>query len=152
MIELKLYGSDPGLAAAVLGEVRARGMSEEVAVMSLDLRAVRQAAALTADIPVGYVAAATVGDPTALPVEFLAIAAPRLTPRLRTQARQRGQRVHVWTVNRAADMAALSERGIDGIITDDPALAVRINARLGDLSPASRILLRFLDLVEDDRP
>lgn len=150
MIELKLYGPDPLLAEAVVGEVRALGMGQEVAIMSLDLSAVQQVARLVPDIPVGYVVAATVGDPSALPVQFLAVATSRLTPRLQRLARERGHDMHVWTVNRAADMAALSERGIDGIITDDPATATRVNDRLGQLSPTSRILLRFLDLIEDE--
>ncbi|HUE77968.1 MAG TPA: glycerophosphodiester phosphodiesterase family protein [Longimicrobiales bacterium] len=150
MIELKLYGPDPGLAEAVIREVRHRGMGDQVVLMSLDLAAVQEAARLAPDIPVGYVVAATVGDPTALPVQFLAVAVPRLTPRLERQARQRGHEIHAWTVNRPADMVALSVRGIDGVITDDPAMAAQVNARLSELSPASRILLRFLDPVEDD--
>ena len=36
------------------------------------------------------------------------------------------RRVHVWTVNTAADMRRLFNWGVDGIITDDPQLAVRV--------------------------
>ena len=35
-------------------------------------------------------------------------------------------RVHVWTVNLAADMRRLFDWGVDGIFTDDPQLAVRV--------------------------
>ena len=37
-----------------------------------------------------------------------------------TEARRLGLRVVVWTVNDPADMAALVELGVDGIITDYP--------------------------------
>jgi glycerophosphoryl diester phosphodiesterase len=35
-------------------------------------------------------------------------------------------RVHVWTVNAAADMRRYFGWGVDGIFTDDPGLAVRV--------------------------
>jgi hypothetical protein len=40
-------------------------------------------------------------------------------------------------------MAELMERGVDGLITDDPALAVRVREEVLGLSSASRLLLRF---------
>ena len=36
------------------------------------------------------------------------------------------RRVHVWTVNAADDMRRLFNWGVDGIFTDDPALAVKL--------------------------
>lgn len=39
-------------------------------------------------------------------------------------AHQRGQRVHVWTVNTAEEMRQLAAWGVDGIFTDAPDLAV----------------------------
>lgn len=38
------------------------------------------------------------------------------------------RRVHVWTVNDPQDMRRLYHWGVDGIFTDDPALAVRVRA------------------------
>jgi glycerophosphoryl diester phosphodiesterase len=38
------------------------------------------------------------------------------------------RRVHVWTVNDGQDMRRLFNWGVDGIFTDDPALAVRVRA------------------------
>lgn len=40
-------------------------------------------------------------------------------------------RVHVWTVNREADMRHLFGWGVDGIFTDDPLLAVRVRGESG---------------------
>lgn len=42
------------------------------------------------------------------------------------RARQRGLRVHVYTVNDAAQMRRLCAWGVDGIITDDPLLALEV--------------------------
>lgn len=43
-----------------------------------------------------------------------------------TWARRHGYRVNVWTVNEEAEMRKLVELGVDGIITDRPALLSRI--------------------------
>lgn len=39
------------------------------------------------------------------------------------------RRVHVWTVNKAEDMMRLNNWGVDGILTDDPQLALRTLGR-----------------------
>ena len=39
------------------------------------------------------------------------------------------RRVHVWTVNKTEDVARLNNWGVDGIITDDPQLALRALGR-----------------------
>ena len=48
-----------------------------------------------------------------------------VTPKMIDRAHQRGQCVYVWTVNTVEDIARLSAWGVDGIITDDPQLAVK---------------------------
>jgi glycerophosphoryl diester phosphodiesterase len=147
-IELKYYGADPLLVPAVVREVRAHGAERDVAVMSLSVDAVRQVRRIAPDLRTGYIAAAALGDIAREPVDFLAVARPLATPRLIRAAGARGTEVHVWTVNRAPEMAELIERGVHGLITDDPALAARVQAELAGLAPAARLLLRFRSLRE----
>lgn len=148
-IELKYYGPDPDLADAVVRQVLAHDMADDVVLMSLSLEAVERIRALAPEIRTGYVSAVAVGDVSRLPVDFLAIAQHRATPRLIRAAHERGIAVYPWTVNRADAMAALMERGVDGIITDDPALAFRVRQELAKLSPAGWLLLRFRGLLLD---
>jgi glycerophosphoryl diester phosphodiesterase len=152
MIELKYYGPDPALAPAVVDRIRAHGVEGEAVLMTLSVSGVEQLSRIAPDLELGYVSAAAVGDLTRLPVDFLAVARGAATPRLLRAAQERDVRVYVWTVNQAAAMAELIERGVDGLITDDPALAVRVRDEMLNLSPASRLLLRFRPLQADVAP
>ena len=49
-----------------------------------------------------------------------------VTPHLLESARERGQVVYAWTVNKPKKMRKLFAMGIDGIITDDPLTARKI--------------------------
>jgi glycerophosphoryl diester phosphodiesterase len=46
------------------------------------------------------------------------------------KAHQRGQKVNTWTVDDPREILRLIQDGVDGIITDDPLLGVRIRDRL----------------------
>lgn len=149
VVELKYYRWQPALAAEVVRVLREEGRVGEVMVMSLELRAIRQLRELAPELTLGYAAAAAVGDPTRLPVDFLALSRPAATPSLLRRSRRRGIDVHVWTVNRAAAMAEVIQDGADGLITDRPGLAVRVRDELADLPAVSRLLLRFGHLLID---
>jgi glycerophosphoryl diester phosphodiesterase len=149
-VELKYYGWDPDLAPAVVREVRSRGMEPDVVLMSLSLDGVRQLRELAPDLTVGFVSTLAVGDVSRLPVHFVAVPSQAATPRFIRAAHGRGLEVHVWTVNRAGTMAELILRGVDGIITDDPALAVRVRDEMAALSAPGRLLLRVRGFVVDD--
>lgn len=45
------------------------------------------------------------------------------------RARELGLALYVWTVNRDEDLAAMAELGVEGVITDEPASALRLCGR-----------------------
>jgi glycerophosphoryl diester phosphodiesterase len=49
--------------------------------------------------------------------------------------------VFVWTVNDSINMSRMMSRGVDGIITDDPALLNRVIEQRAELSAPQRLLL-----------
>lgn len=49
-----------------------------------------------------------------------------VTPAWLARARRRGYRVNPWTINEEADLWRLAQMGVDSLITDHPALALRI--------------------------
>jgi glycerophosphoryl diester phosphodiesterase len=58
-----------------------------------------------------------------------------------------GKEVYVWTVNDAPTMSAMVSRGVDGIITDKPALARSVLKLRAALSPAERALLELAGIL-----
>ncbi|MCC5790821.1 MAG: glycerophosphoryl diester phosphodiesterase membrane domain-containing protein [Opitutales bacterium] len=151
-IELKYYGWDPLLVPEVIRLIRRMEMEEEVVLMSLDLRAVREMKQRAPEIPIGYVASIAVGDLRQLPVDFLAVPRQIGTPRFIRSAHNRGMEVHLWTLNRADTILNAVQKGADGVITDDPILAVQIRNELTNLTALERILLLFQDLIFEFDP
>jgi glycerophosphoryl diester phosphodiesterase len=143
MIELKYYGEDPELASEVLRLVAEFGMGQEISIISLKLGSLRQVQRIAPDIPVGYLASVNVGNLLRLNVNFLAVSSSKATSALIRNARGRGMPVYAWTVNDVDGMLDLIEGGVDGLITDDPALASKVISQVQGLVPTERLLLRF---------
>ena len=62
--------------------------------------------------------------------------------------------VHAWTINDVDGMLGLITLGIDGLITDDPALANEVINQVQTLLPFERQLLKFrhlLDIFDEER-
>ena len=55
--------------------------------------------------------------------------------------------VMVWTVNDAPTMSSMISRGVDGLITDKPALARSVLEQLASMNPAERLLLELAVLL-----
>lgn len=150
MIELKYYGFDPRLAVAVEEILNAHPQRDPVVLMSLDLPAVVQLQERMPDLSIGYLLSIGVGDPGRIPADFYAVSRPALNPELLRRAAHLNREVHVWTVNRKADLIEVILMGVDGLITDDPALAVRIRDELVEMSKVERLLLRWIAPVLEE--
>lgn len=143
LIELKYYGTDSELAKETVRIVREAGMAGEVSLMSLNISSVREMQRLAPDIPVGYLSAVGLGRLTGLDVDFLAVSTREAKNALLRNAGKKNMPVHVWTVNDVDTMLDMLELGVDGLITDDPALTAEVIANVEKLLPAERLMLRF---------
>jgi glycerophosphoryl diester phosphodiesterase len=141
VIELKYYGHDQNLEARVVDVVEETGMVGNIMIMSLKYDGVQKAAALRPAWTYGLLATVSMGDPTRLDVDFLAVNAAAASPRLIRNAHQRGKKVYVWTINDPVQMSVMISRGADGLITDKPALARQVIALREDLSPLGRVVV-----------
>jgi glycerophosphoryl diester phosphodiesterase len=140
-IELKYYGREERLEQRTVDVVEAHGMADEVVVMSLKRAAVATVRSLRSNWRVGLLSAAAVGDLTRVDADFLAVNTAVATRAFVRRAHARGKDVYVWTVNDPVAMWQLINLGVDGLITDDPALAREVLEYREGLSSAERLLI-----------
>jgi glycerophosphoryl diester phosphodiesterase len=146
VIELKYYGHDEQLEQRVVDIVEARDMVDQVAIMSLKLPGIQKLKALRPDWSAGLLAATSVGDLTQLDVDFLAVNQNMATNAFVKRAHGNGKDVFVWTVNDGLTMSRYMSMGVDGVITDEPALAGRVIAQRRELGSGERLLLSLATL------
>jgi glycerophosphoryl diester phosphodiesterase len=142
-IELKYYGDhQPHLAERVLEAVRAQGMTRQVVIQSLEYEPLMEVRRLAPEIPVGYLMSVNARHPERLKVNFLGVEQDRLTPSFVQAAHRRGQQVHAWTVDTPPAMDRMIDLGVDGLITNEPAEALRHVRDFKGLSQSERTLRR----------
>jgi glycerophosphoryl diester phosphodiesterase len=150
-IELKppTPASAAPLADAVLATVRRADLVGRCRLCSQSYEAMRRAKEAEPRLEVGYIAGAALGELARLEVDFLMVSGRLATARLVREAHARGMQVHPWTVNDPDHLAPLLDRGVDNVITDDPAAMRARLVELGGLTPPERLLLRVRNLLAD---
>ena len=150
VIELKYYGHQERLEARVADVVDDLDMAAEVRVMSLERAGVQAMHTLRPDWTLGLLAATALGDLTRLDADFLAVNASLASASFIRNAQDRGKEVWAWTVNDPLEMSRLISLGIDGLITDRPAMARAVLRERAGLSPVERLMLQAA--IVFDRP
>jgi len=140
-IELKFHGGDALLADRVVEIVRAAEFWDRSVITSLDAAGLQRVRALDPSLKVGMIVTAAVGDIGGLPVDFLSLNASLATPTRIRANRAAGLQTHVWTINDPDQMLTMIERGVDNVVTDEPALMRRLLDERAELSDAELILL-----------
>ena len=141
LIELKYYGPRHDLEARVVEAVESAGMAEQVMVMSLSHEGVRKIHELRPTWRIGLLSSVALGNVAKLELDFLGLNARTTSRKLVRQAHRRGVQVYVWTVNDPVDMSTMLGRGVDGLITDHPALARQAIAERAEASFGEKLLL-----------
>jgi glycerophosphoryl diester phosphodiesterase len=133
VIEVKQ--SAPSLIETLLYVIERSGMRRRVLIASEEQAPIDEMRALAPELPTGFpyheIAAFMIalapdteayqphGDALQIPPEYESWRL--VTPESVAAAHRLGLEVHVWTVNDPAEMRAMLELGVDGIITDYPA-------------------------------
>lgn len=143
LIELKYYGFEARLEERVVARVEAAGMVDQVRIMSLKPAGLAKIRQLRPDWTVGLLSSVAVGEVSDLAVDFLAVNARFIGPRLIRRIHRRDKTLMAWTVNDPLAMSELISQGVDGLITDLPALAAQVLAERAALNPVERLLLRL---------
>ena len=147
-IELKYYGAEILLEQRVVEIVERTGMVDEVVLMSLKPGAIREIRRLRPEWTVGLLTSVALGNLAAMDVDFIAINARFASRQLVRSLHKQDKEILVWTVNDAAGMSAMATRGVDGIITDEPALAVSLLEQRKELEPAERLLMQLAEIFQ----
>jgi len=145
LIELKYYGHDDRLEERVADLVEETEMVDQVMIMSLKRAAVARMRSLRPDWTMGILAARAIGDLSVLDAEFLAVNTGQVSGRLLRRAHASGKRVFVWTVDDPRAMSRMISMGVDGLITNRPALARQVMEQRATLSFSERLLLWLSD-------
>jgi glycerophosphoryl diester phosphodiesterase len=151
-IELKYYGWDERLAKRVVDIVEKAQMDNDIVIMSLEPKAIRQVKNMRPEWQVGLLSAAALTDIVGENADFLAVHSRMASPGFVKQVHDAGKRLYVWTVNDAVGMMQMFDLGVDALITDKPDLAIRLMGQRATLNPAERVLLAagFLILGEPE--
>jgi glycerophosphoryl diester phosphodiesterase len=142
-IELKYYGFDQRLEERVVEIVEAAGMESEIVVMSLKYEGIQKIRALRPGWTYGLLTATALGDLTRVDADFLAVHASLATPAFVRRAHRRGKQVFVWTVNDPVEMWKMMNRGVDSLITDEPALARAVLTRRRAMNAVERLMVEL---------
>ncbi len=142
LIELKHDHGNGDLERQTLAAVAAAGLADRVEYMSLEYRRIQRLATADPNPPTGFVSNISVGDLTDSNADFFAVSARAASRDFVRRAHSHGKKVYVWTVNTPREMALFVDRGVDGIITDNPSLLRKVLAELDDFAAAERLLLR----------
>ncbi len=141
VIELKYYGRDRNLESRVVDVVEQTGMASDIMIMSLNIDGLRKFAALRPTWMRGLLNTASIGDLTRLDLDFLALNSVAASLAMVQRAHKQGMKVYAWTINDPVQMSVMMSRGIDGIITDNPALARQVLELRKQLSPFGRLVV-----------
>ena len=151
-IELKHYGHSQRLEERVVELVEERDMASEVMVMSLVYDSARKVKELRPEWTVGLLSAVALSDLTRLEVDFLAVSARLATRGFVRSAQKAGKKVHVWTVNDALGMSTKLDRGVDNLITDEPALAREVLEQRAGMTTGERLIAGLASLLGGSSP
>ncbi|WP_171124369.1 MULTISPECIES: glycerophosphodiester phosphodiesterase [unclassified Ruegeria] len=141
IIELKYYGHDVDLENRVAALVEEFDMQDDIATMSLKYPAVQKMKKLRPDWRAGVLAATAIGDLSGLEGDFVAVNAAMATPGLVRSVQAAGKDIYVWTVNDPLQMSAMASMGVDGLITDRPAMANEVLRARAEMGPGERLVL-----------
>lgn len=147
LIELIYYGHDRQLEQRVAEIVEAEGIQGHIAVISLNHDKVRKMKALRPEWKVGLLTSAALGDLTEVRADFLAVNARLANRDFVRSLHDIGKEVFVWTVNDAPTMSTMISQGVDGLITDKPALVGKVLNHRVSMSPVGRMLLELAGML-----
>lgn len=127
LVELKPHGKEPAdYTKRVIDILKKHGVEHDYRVMSLDYDVMTKIKKEAPYIKCGYIIPLQFGHFKETSLDFFVIEDFSYTPRLVNQAHLENKEVYTWTINGEEDLTKYLQTNVDGIITDDAALADHI--------------------------
>lgn len=96
----------------------------------------------------GLLSSVALGNLASLDVDFLALNGRAASRHLISSMQGKGKQIMVWTVNDPVGISNMVNRGVDVIITDEPAMAVSVLQQRESLDSMQRILMHLADVFD----
>lgn len=128
-IEIKTSREEPAIAAAVVNIIRAEECGENCMVTSFSRETVEEVKRIAPEIRTGFIFGSDYPDDVFTGGwDILSCNHEVVDWQFVAAAKQNGKSVHVWTVDERELMLRLIELGVDGIISNRPALLRQVIA------------------------
>jgi glycerophosphoryl diester phosphodiesterase len=126
-IEVKLSGKDPKIAQKVVDIVRSENLGKECMITSFEKPVIEKVKQIAPDLITGFIFDEEY-PPDIFEGDWEYICCKRniVDEKFVNEAKQKGKKIFVWTVNYPAEMKKLIGLGVDGIITDVPDVLKKI--------------------------
>ena len=123
-IELKPAGNGEELAKKTVALIEKYNMAGDCVITSFSSSALLAVKSCNESIKVGYILSAAYGDFYDMKnIDFFSVNAAYLSKRTIDAIHNSGKQVYAWTVNNKESIKNLTNKGVDGVITDNPVLA-----------------------------
>ena len=123
-IEMKPAGNEDKLARNTVRLIEKYHMENDCIITSFSNSALMAVKAYNSNIKVGYILSVAYGDFYDMKdIDFFSVNAAFLSKRTIDAIHNSGKQVYAWTVNNKDSIKSLTNKGVDGIITDKPVLA-----------------------------
>ena len=123
-IELKPADNSEELARKTVALIEKYNMENDCVITSFSSSALSAAKSCDENIRVGYILSAAYGDYYDMKnIDFFSVNAAFLSKRTIDAIHNSGKQVYAWTVNNKDSIKNLTNKGVDGVITDNPVLA-----------------------------
>jgi glycerophosphoryl diester phosphodiesterase len=151
MIELKYYGHDQKLEQRVIELVEQHDMANQVMIMSLKPEGIKKVRAIRPDWKCGVLFSVSIGQLEQIDADFLAVNAKFATRRFIERVHRSGRKIYAWTIDEPSMMSTLINRGVDGILTNQPETARQVLKSRAEMGISERMLTELASLLRVDR-
>lgn len=123
-IELKPADNGTELAKQTVALIEKYNMTGDCIITSFSSSALMAVKSFNENIKTGYILSAAYGDFYDMKnIDFFSVNAAFLSKRTIDAIHNAGKQVYAWTVNNKESIKNLTNKGVDGVITDNPVLA-----------------------------